>query len=58
MDQTGDVPKVALVAIFNKQNEPILLRNYLSEFLQKETDIKLKVAETTLAGAEDDLVKV
>ena len=49
------MPKVALVGIFNKQNEPIILRNYLSEYLQRENDIKMKAAEATLAGAEDDL---
>lgn len=28
------VPLIALVAIFGKQNEPIILKNYLYDFLE------------------------
>ena len=51
-------PVIALVGIFNRQLEPILLRNYLVEYLQNENDQKNKAASQTLAGAEQDLEKV
>jgi len=32
------MPVLALLAVFNKSNEPILLRNYLAEYLEEKVE--------------------
>ena len=51
-------PVIALVAIFSKSNEPILLRNYLSDYLKQESWQKMQAAKANLAGADDHILKV
>jgi hypothetical protein len=34
--QISETPVIALVAIFGKQNEPILLKNYLCDYLTRK----------------------
>jgi hypothetical protein len=33
-----EMPVLALVAVFSKHNEPIMLRNYLCEYLEHEIE--------------------
>lgn len=37
-----EMPVLALVAVFSKHNEPIMLRNYLCEYLEHEIQEKCK----------------
>ena len=42
------LPVIAMIGIFDKQNEPVVLQNYLAKHLKKETDAKVAYAEQTL----------
>ena len=53
----NQVPLLALVGIFDKHNEPVILENYLVRHLTKENDTRLNNAEQALAGSEDAFEK-
>ena len=52
------LPVVALVGIFDKHNEPVILQNYLAKHLQNESDQKVAFAEQALQGSEDDIERI
>ena len=52
------LPVVALVGIFDKHNEPVILQNYLARHLQNEADQKVAFAEQALQGSEDDIERI
>mmetsp|Transcript_13254 Transcript_13254/g.16832 ORF Transcript_13254/g.16832 Transcript_13254/m.16832 type:complete len:108 (+) Transcript_13254:40-363(+) len=54
----ASLPVIALVGIFDRQNEPIVLQNYLAKHLASETSNRLAFAEKTLEGADEAIQKV
>jgi len=43
MEKSEEVPVIALVAIFGKQNEPIVLKNYLCDYLGRQVAERHKI---------------
>ena len=52
------LPVIALIGIFDRHNEPVVLQNYLAKHLQRETDAKVAQAEQTLQGSDDDIERI
>ena len=52
------LPVLALIGIFDKHNEPVILQNYLARHLQNDADQKVAFAEQALQGSEDDIERI
>ena len=51
-------PVIALIGIFDKHNEPVIMRNYLYDFLRKEHQERIERAESALQGADQEIEKI
>ena len=52
------VPVIALIGIFDRHNEPIVLQNYLARQLRQESDSKVATAEQALSGDDDAIERI
>ena len=51
-------PVVAIVGIFDRHNEPVILQNYLVRHLQGETDRRVSLAQKAMEGDEETIIKI
>ena len=52
------MPVIALVGIFDRVNEPVLMQNYLARHLEREGNHRAANAAKNLDGAEEDIERI
>ena len=52
------LPVIAMIAIFDRYNEPVIMRNYLAKHLNRENEAKLKLAEAAGQASEQDMERI